>query len=116
MAQPQTVLIDDKSALVGAIGAGLCATLGTIANIVTISVIIARKSIRKQSTSPTLFFLALYQLIFSIAMLPFQMIRFATKGGSVRPNRTHLLQRLAEPNRNVADRLIGSMMSGSVVH
>ena len=67
-----TILIDEKSALVGGIFVVLCAILGITVNSITMFVILARKRVRYHFTSPSLFYLSLSDFVFSAVCLPLQ--------------------------------------------
>ena len=67
-----TILIDETSALVGGTFFVACAILGITVNSITMTVILARKSVRYHFLSPSLFFLSLSDFVFSAICLPLQ--------------------------------------------
>lgn len=73
------ILIDETSSLIAAIFSVLIAILGTSCNLVTMIVILNRIKIRKHSTSPGIFYLALSDFIFSAICLPLQATRYFSR-------------------------------------
>ena len=70
------VIIDDISSNVAFVGSIILSFLGTLANFLTIFVILKRKAVRQHSTSPLLFLSALTDFVFCLICLPFVVIRF----------------------------------------
>jgi hypothetical protein len=70
------VIIDDISSTIAFVGSVILSFLGTLANFLTIFVILKRKAVQQHSTSPLLFLSALTDFVFCLICLPFVAIRF----------------------------------------
>ena len=69
-------IINEDWAKVGATGAITCSIIGIIVNLLTIYVIWARQSIRKQSLAPLLLLLAISDFLLSSIGVPIQAARY----------------------------------------
>ncbi len=73
------IIFDDLSCEVAAWGAIICAILGTLGNVLTITVLLTKKSLRGHTTTPFLLSLAFSDLLFCTFCLPLTAVRFFKK-------------------------------------